>query len=720
MKSPSSNQSPRFIVALRQTLLAELVEAVMTQGVSLLALTAPAGTGKTTLASALQQELVDRSMHVLRIGRGEGCRLDLRAVACQVLGKPEADFNVDDIEALFDVMTVRSVPGQKLVLIIDDAELLGTDALGYLRLLCSIAKEEMPQIVFVGRTSLWDASEHLSRADIRELITDRRELEPLSEIEARTFAEIASPECVFGEGAVDALVRHGNGSIGRIASLLVLARGCGDDEHPPRLAVAAIDAAVSRLDADTASDAGDGDTLAETPPVVTELTPTPGTSHTRRRLRFAPTLGAAMVMATAGLALYWQAFVHGDRMRAQAGSIHEMAATAAAAPIGAPRETQAPQADAVPADASTPAPAPATSPAQATVASSVDADAPTIGEFSPAPVRLPRIDQTWLLADILDDAAYSAAPATPVAPQETQTPQAADAVSADASTTAAAPMTPAAQASVASSFDADAPTIGEFSPVPVPPPRIGQTWLFADMLDEAAYSAAADVGSAEENNQGPMQNVPVSGPSDPTVTETPVQPVMQASEATPAIGPLAGNPPGVVVVQQEPIAPATPYHDDALPGASAPVLQAQAPASGTPLSDEAAAKASTAAADGVATPHTDLPGAPVATLDGKVVKATATVTVSTPDPSPLLSRGDTMLALGDIAAARLFYERAVTLGSARGATSLGKTYDPAFLASIRATGVTPNRDLAATLYRRGAELGDMEGTRRLAMLPSKR
>lgn len=79
-----------------------------------------------------------------------------------------------------------------------------------------------------------------------------------------------------------------------------------------------------------------------------------------------------------------------------------------------------------------------------------------------------------------------------------------------------------------------------------------------------------------------------------------------------------------------------------------------------------------------------------------------------------------MLALGDIAAARLFYERAVTLGSARGATSLGKTYDPAFLASIRATGVTPNRDLAATLYRRGAELGDMEGTRRLAMLPSKR
>lgn len=75
-----------------------------------------------------------------------------------------------------------------------------------------------------------------------------------------------------------------------------------------------------------------------------------------------------------------------------------------------------------------------------------------------------------------------------------------------------------------------------------------------------------------------------------------------------------------------------------------------------------------------------------------------------------------MLALGDIAAARLFYERAAALGSARGATSLGKTYDPAFLTSIQATGVTPNRDLAASWYRKGAALGDMEGGHRLAML----
>jgi TPR repeat protein len=75
-----------------------------------------------------------------------------------------------------------------------------------------------------------------------------------------------------------------------------------------------------------------------------------------------------------------------------------------------------------------------------------------------------------------------------------------------------------------------------------------------------------------------------------------------------------------------------------------------------------------------------------------------------------------MLSLGDIAATRLFYERAAGLGSAQGATSLGKTYDPAFLASIRAAGVAPNSALAASWYRKGAALGDAEGRRLLAAL----
>ena len=73
-----------------------------------------------------------------------------------------------------------------------------------------------------------------------------------------------------------------------------------------------------------------------------------------------------------------------------------------------------------------------------------------------------------------------------------------------------------------------------------------------------------------------------------------------------------------------------------------------------------------------------------------------------------------MLALGDISAARLLYERAASLGSAKAATALGKTYDPAFLASIQVSGLAPNRAAAASWYRKGAELGDAEAADRLA------
>jgi TPR repeat protein len=82
----------------------------------------------------------------------------------------------------------------------------------------------------------------------------------------------------------------------------------------------------------------------------------------------------------------------------------------------------------------------------------------------------------------------------------------------------------------------------------------------------------------------------------------------------------------------------------------------------------------------------------------------------------LIARGDALLSLGDVAAARLFYERAASGGSARAATSAGKTYDPLFLATIRASGVTPNRTLATAWYRRGMALGDSESTNRLAQL----
>jgi TPR repeat protein len=45
----------------------------------------------------------------------------------------------------------------------------------------------------------------------------------------------------------------------------------------------------------------------------------------------------------------------------------------------------------------------------------------------------------------------------------------------------------------------------------------------------------------------------------------------------------------------------------------------------------------------------------------------------------LVSRGDALLGIGDLTAARLFYRRGADLGDSTAALRLGETFDPAFL-----------------------------------------
>jgi hypothetical protein len=113
-------------------------------------------------------------------------------------------------------------------------------------------------------------------------------------------------------------------------------------------------------------------------------------------------------------------------------------------------------------------------------------------------------------------------------------------------------------------------------------------------------------------------------------------------------------------------------------------------------------------------------------------KATALSPTGTPEPKPspglpltqlrlpaaeiaaLLARGDTLLALGDISSARLFYERAAEAGDGRAALKLGKTFDPAFLDSVHLR-VRGDAAMAVSWYGRALELGEAE-----AEIPLKR
>jgi hypothetical protein len=84
--------------------------------------------------------------------------------------------------------------------------------------------------------------------------------------------------------------------------------------------------------------------------------------------------------------------------------------------------------------------------------------------------------------------------------------------------------------------------------------------------------------------------------------------------------------------------------------------------------------------------------------DGKRLSAT--------EIAALVARGDAFLAAGDIASARLFFERAADSGDGRAAMRMAVTYDAAFLdrAGLRGLGSDPER--VAFWFRRARELGD--------------
>jgi TPR repeat protein len=78
------------------------------------------------------------------------------------------------------------------------------------------------------------------------------------------------------------------------------------------------------------------------------------------------------------------------------------------------------------------------------------------------------------------------------------------------------------------------------------------------------------------------------------------------------------------------------------------------------------------------------------------------------DASAFLARGDALLGHGDVASARLFYERAADAGNTQAAIRMGGTFDPAFLAKARLNGVRGDPAVALKWYKRAQELGASE------------
>jgi Peptidase C39 family len=118
------------------------------------------------------------------------------------------------------------------------------------------------------------------------------------------------------------------------------------------------------------------------------------------------------------------------------------------------------------------------------------------------------------------------------------------------------------------------------------------------------------------------------------------------------------------------------------------------------------------------------PGASAAEATPSVAAPVPSVTadrplLSAPEIATLLARGDALLANGDLAAARLFYERAANVGDGQAAIRLGETFDPVFLNHAQLRGARGDVVTALSWYRRARELGAAQAEVLLQSLEGK-
>ncbi len=171
--------------------LAHLIYGISQSG-GFIQLTGEVGTGKTTLVRSLFEQLPDEADVALILNPELTTQEFLTAISEELGAAPPADRStkalVDELNAYLLDAHAR---GRRTVLIVDEAQNLGTDVLEQVRLLTNLEtpKQKLLQIILIGQPEL---RELLSREDMRQLaqrVTGRYHLEPLGQEDTTKYIE---------------------------------------------------------------------------------------------------------------------------------------------------------------------------------------------------------------------------------------------------------------------------------------------------------------------------------------------------------------------------------------------------------------------------------------------------------------------------------------------------------------------------------------------------
>lgn len=164
-------------------------------------LTGEVGSGKTTICRALLEHLEPRFKTALILNPCMTVTQLLRTIVTELGLTPKRD-RVHNLQLLNNYLLEQATAGNDVVLIIDEAQDMSPDLLEEVRLLSNLetASRKLLQIVLVGQPEL---REKIDRNDLRQLrqrITVRYHVKPLSFDEMRSYILHRLAACT-GNGA---------------------------------------------------------------------------------------------------------------------------------------------------------------------------------------------------------------------------------------------------------------------------------------------------------------------------------------------------------------------------------------------------------------------------------------------------------------------------------------------------------------------------------------
>jgi general secretion pathway protein A len=151
-------------------------------------LTGEVGSGKTTLCRALLEHLEPRFKTALILNPSMTATQLLRTIVTELGLKPKRD-RVHNMEMLNAFLLEQLSAGNDVVVIIDEAQDLSPELLEEVRLLSNLetASRKLLQIVLVGQPELRDMIDRKELRQLRQRITVRYHVQPLSFEEMRAY-----------------------------------------------------------------------------------------------------------------------------------------------------------------------------------------------------------------------------------------------------------------------------------------------------------------------------------------------------------------------------------------------------------------------------------------------------------------------------------------------------------------------------------------------------